>query len=471
MMNVRKTLQLLNAAVIATALSACAHGAKKSDAANGKSAGDEVARLETDVNQGYNEQYDVLAAKEFAKSRDWLKEAKSDLESGESSDEVMNDVAQGRKFLDKTKDYASERAPRLQGVLDARQAAIDAGAKNVIKQQPKIKEVDDMVRDVATDRTISTSTFNKLQKDYLDLELSTIQSAQLGQIKARLDAANKNSAPKNTPNTYKVAQMDYANAMNVIAANRHNPEGYHDAVVKSEKSTQLLEEVLAQTKRGNEVVSESVAMDLVRANRKMSNMQSELTDSEREQQMLLQQQQQMNSKNDKLQSKAAREAAQAAALANLDQVFKNARKEFSKDEAEVYREGDKLLIRLKAIKFPVGKADVPPASLALLARVKGVASDLNPQQVVVEGHTDSTGNAALNMQLSQNRAEAVANYFGTNGIETDKIQAVGEGYKKPIATNKTKAGRAKNRRVDVIIVPGAAEQVQQQNMDQNTDQQ
>jgi outer membrane protein OmpA-like peptidoglycan-associated protein len=62
------------------------------------------------------------------------------------------------------------------------------------------------------------------------------------------------------------------------------------------------------------------------------------------------------------------------------------------------------------------------------------------------------------MRLSENRAQAVATYFSSNGIERGKIQAVGEGYKAPIASNKTKAGRAQNRRVDVIITPSGTRQ-------------
>jgi outer membrane protein OmpA-like peptidoglycan-associated protein len=88
-----------------------------------------------------------------------------------------------------------------------------------------------------------------------------------------------------------------------------------------------------------------------------------------------------------------------------------------------------------------------------LAKVKGIAQDLNPTQVVVEGHTDATGGPAVNQQISQDRAQAVATYFEENGIEGDKVQAVGKGYKKPIASNKTNKGRATNRRVDIIITP------------------
>ena len=72
---------------------------------------------------------------------------------------------------------------------------------------------------------------------------------------------------------------------------------------------------------------------------------------------------------------------------------------------------------------------------------------------MVEGHTDSTGSPGKNQELSQERAQAVASYFQSNGMESGKVEAVGYGFKKPLTSNKTKAGRAQNRRVDIIITP------------------
>ena len=79
---------------------------------------------------------------------------------------------------------------------------------------------------------------------------------------------------------------------------------------------------------------------------------------------------------------------------------------------------------------------------------------------MIEGHTDSVGGKAINDKLSQNRANAVKEYLQTNGggisAESSKIEAVGYGYQKPLATNKTADGRAQNRRVDIVIKPDTA---------------
>ncbi|NCO18840.1 MAG: OmpA family protein, partial [Gammaproteobacteria bacterium] len=74
------------------------------------------------------------------------------------------------------------------------------------------------------------------------------------------------------------------------------------------------------------------------------------------------------------------------------------------------------------------------------------------KQIRIEGHTDSTGPAALNLRLSQQRAEAVRSALVNRGIEAGRMVAVGMGQDFPIASNDTEAGRASNRRVDVILL-------------------
>ena len=70
--------------------------------------------------------------------------------------------------------------------------------------------------------------------------------------------------------------------------------------------------------------------------------------------------------------------------------------------------------------------------------------------VVVEGHTDSIGSDAYNMKLSQRRAATVRDYMVENGISPSRIKTEAFGKTKPIASNKTAAGRAQNRRVDIV---------------------
>lgn len=428
-------------ALIATTLGACA-SVKKAELPSTAVPADEISRLESDIQSGYTAQYDILAPKEFAKSQSYLAEAKSDLSRGKKQETVLDDVAYGRAYLEKTKQVAETRLPNTQRLLEARMSALEAGARNHPAERKQLGKLDDDFRDLATDSTITTKEFDKMQTAYLDLEMKSIQARALDQTNAKISGAVRDGAEKITPRALKQARLDQTAALNLIAANRHNPEGYKAAVEKADKSSQFLVEVLAAAKRGNEVVSENVATDFVLSARNTAALKGELEQTEEQKAALSQQLGQQQS--------ALTEAQAAAAM---DAAMEQARKEFKSNEAEVYRQGDRLLIRLKAMMFPVGKADLPKHSLDLLSKVKGIAEDLHPRQVVVEGHTDTTGSAAVNQKLSTERAQAVAQYLEQNGIEGDKIQSIGEGYQRPIAPNKTAKDRAKNRRVDVIITP------------------
>ena len=71
----------------------------------------------------------------------------------------------------------------------------------------------------------------------------------------------------------------------------------------------------------------------------------------------------------------------------------------------------------------------------------------------IEGHADATGNAQFNQTLSENRAHAVASYLMQHGVDPKRIEAVGFGSTRPIASNATAEGRAQNRRVEILLIP------------------
>ena len=114
---------------------------------------------------------------------------------------------------------------------------------------------------------------------------------------------------------------------------------------------------------------------------------------------------------------------------------------------------EKGQIRIKQqVKFAVAKYRILPASYKLLNQVVQVMNDFPKMRVLVEGHTDNVGKAAVNMKLSQRRADAVMDYLVGKGIAPDRLEAVGYGATKPIASNRTKLGKAKNRRTEFKIV-------------------
>jgi outer membrane protein OmpA-like peptidoglycan-associated protein len=112
-------------------------------------------------------------------------------------------------------------------------------------------------------------------------------------------------------------------------------------------------------------------------------------------------------------------------------------------------------IELKeSVYFETSRATIKAVSLPLLDEVAQLLK-AHPEvkRVTIEGHTDSTGDAAANLKLSEARAQAVKAYLVEKGVETSRLDARGYGASKPIADNATVKGRETNRRVDFTIAP------------------
>lgn len=139
---------------------------------------------------------------------------------------------------------------------------------------------------------------------------------------------------------------------------------------------------------------------------------------------------------------------------SLDQQAAELRNDFDNDEIDVINTGDELIVRMpEAILFDFDSAILEPQ---LRSDLFVLADSLNkyPNSVVtVTGHTDNTGSAAYNQDLSERRAWAVADVLRTGGVAGSRIRVVGAGESQPIATNQTAAGRRLNRRVDITITP------------------
>jgi outer membrane protein OmpA-like peptidoglycan-associated protein len=145
-----------------------------------------------------------------------------------------------------------------------------------------------------------------------------------------------------------------------------------------------------------------------------------------------------------------------AAIGNyMDKQEEAMRQALARSEAaSIRREQDVLAVTFKSdYFFAVNSAALLPGAYDELERVARVLKQYPESTVRIAGHTDSTGSAEHNQQLSERRAEAVKKALVGMGVESARLNTIGYGEMKPIATNDTEAGKQQNRRVELRIVP------------------
>ena len=142
------------------------------------------------------------------------------------------------------------------------------------------------------------------------------------------------------------------------------------------------------------------------------------------------------------------------AQARVKAQFEEVEKMFTKSEARVFREGNNVILRLVGLSFDSGASAIKQGSFDLLGKVEKAIDIFPRSELVIEGHTDSHGGDELNQKLSQERAESLQQYMiNAMRIPSYRVIATGYGETNPVANNETAAGRAKNRRIDIVIKP------------------
>jgi outer membrane protein OmpA-like peptidoglycan-associated protein len=107
---------------------------------------------------------------------------------------------------------------------------------------------------------------------------------------------------------------------------------------------------------------------------------------------------------------------------------------------------------LRGINFETGKAIIKGTSFQILNDIVLIMQENPEYKLEINGHTDDVGNDAMNLKLSQDRADAVKKYLVDKGIDPSRMTAKGYGETMPVADNKTSDGRALNRRVEFKVV-------------------
>ncbi|MCL4792078.1 MAG: OmpA family protein [Gammaproteobacteria bacterium] len=138
----------------------------------------------------------------------------------------------------------------------------------------------------------------------------------------------------------------------------------------------------------------------------------------------------------------------------MDRQEAKLREQLQGTGVSVTRNGDNIILNMPGnVTFMTNSADINAAFYQVLNSVALVLKEFDKTVVDIAGHADSTGPDDKNLELSQRRAGSVSSYLAAQGINAQRLIAVGYGETRPIASNDTKEGRAQNRRVEITLVP------------------
>jgi len=159
-------------------------------------------------------------------------------------------------------------------------------------------------------------------------------------------------------------------------------------------------------------------------------------------------------KSTELESSQEGLAAELQIRKDQENKFRKAKSMFNPSEGEVlFNSSNDIVLRLSGISFDVGKSSIKDEHIPMLEKVVKTIGMFPDSKLIVEGHTDATGDANTNTFLSEKRAFAVMQYLRQSMlIPADQIRSIGYGDEKPVASNSNAEGRAKNRRIDIIIL-------------------
>jgi len=326
----------------------------------------------------------------------------------------------------------------------------------------------------------------KAEEMYRTVELESIKANYLDGTKTLLEQAEKKNVKKYAPYTLDQAMKLVNRAEKLLSENRYDTdearqiaqEARYEAkhaiyitkkINEMKKANKTLETVLLENEKplqkigdeldfnarfdeGFEAPASSIVQKIQKMQKEVATLNQNLTDKKEQVTALSDQVSIMEAQLGDMKSKEEALTKVMEQQRIEREKFVKVEKTFTEAEAQILRVGDKTIIRLYGLTFPVGKSTIEPQYFGLLSKVLK-AIDVYPERgITVEGYTDSWGSDNTNQKLSTERAEAVQKYLlATGGIDAQRVNAAGFGETKPVASNETKEGRRKNRRIDVVI--------------------
>lgn len=455
------------------------------------SAQDIKASLFKDADQARQEataaQAELLAPKNFSQAMAYYNDADNDFRKEKNLDDIRKKLRAAVTYFKKAVEATKLAQVTFQNLIKMRSDAIKAKALDYAANSMKQAEAKFM--DAATE--LENGDVNSAKKIggnaeslYRKAELEAIKASYLNETWSLLKQADKMDVKDRAPKSLQLAEdlankaekelnqnrydTDYPRSLAIQAQYEAKHAIYLASTIKKLKDSKYdFEDVLLMDEKPMHKIAAALdinaefdqgfdkpAQQIIDSILTLQDLRQSLAD--RDQQIST-----LQERITELEGKVGTYAQEQTQLkksieeqAKIRQQFTSVEKTFTRDEASVLRDRNDVIIRLVGLNFDVGKSEIKPEYFSLLTKVQNAINTFPQCTVTVEGNTDSHGGDDLNLKLSQERADAVRAYLMANmPLDASRINAIGYGETKPIANNETAEGRAKNRRIDIVIHP------------------
>ena len=453
----------------------------------------ETERLELELKQARTQQLPLLAPDAYARAEKSLAEAKVDQAAfsgpkkpenlGDKRDAWLDSLAEGFGALNAGKRSAEQASTELENVLKARLEARKAGAAEFAVGYPDAEQ-----RLVELSRALEHGDKPYVEKHKAEvaeafhaMEISSVTNRFLGGANLVVKEAISEGARKYVPETLEETTGKLKAAEDFILKNPENVDGITDladeAYFNANRLLQLTREARAFALKTPEqevlwveqkLASLADAVDsddnrdkgfdeqVAGIEEKLSEVADEREDLSKRAQKLSADLEDMREQLGVAKEETENEQAKLARLQKekeTDEKLDRVRSLFTPDEASVTREGQRIWVRLRGLRFPPGRASLSPEAYPLLGKVQKAIQVFGTPHVIIEGRTDTTGAVALNQRLSLARARSVRQYLlSKRTLPDDKIDAQGVSVQDPAL----RSDRSRIRESMFLLIPSGS---------------
>ncbi len=421
----------------------------------------------------------LLAPSSYARGVEQYRQAEEKLSKGRSLGGIRKDLADAQAAFRKATEASELAAVTFDTVLRARADAELANAEQFSPEGWKDAEqkfADAAVRLEGGSIRPAKNRAEDAEALYREAELAAIKANYLDETRLLIQQADKDGVDRYAPKTLQKAEALLARAETSLNENRYDRDEPR-SLARQAKYEALhaihLAKVLEPV-RDRDMTLEEFALMTEEPIRKIASdldMVAELDEGydkpvglitekiaalQKDSYELQERLGQISDLELEIQSLDSQLGTQSSLLAAQEeqrQRFSEIEAMFGPQEAELFTQGQDVIVRPIGLVFRSGSAQIETRYFDILRKIQDAIRVFPDSRISIEGHTDSFGSDAVNLRISQERAEAVRQYLLANMRDRDPsmIDAAGYGETNPVANNETADGRARNRRIDVVI--------------------